>query len=188
MEKFWNVPNVLTIIRFLLVPVYWVLFFFEKTYIPALFIFLTACITDLVDGIIARKFNQVTKYGKVLDPLADKVMQVSALITLVIAGRLHWAFAVIIFAKELYMVVSASFLYKRKVVVSANIIGKIATVVMSIGIVLLFFDFTLEAGRVITNCGIGISVLAAINYTYVTFKQLNGKLPHNDNKEEININ
>lgn len=187
MKEFWNIPNILTLLRFLLVPVYWILFFTETTYIPALFVFITAVLTDVADGIIARKLNMITKYGKVLDPLADKLLQVSALTTLVIAGRLMWLFAVIILVKELYMIICASILFKRKVVVSANYIGKIATVVMCIGIILIMFDVTLEVGRYVTAAGIGISLLAAVNYTLVTLKRFNGNIPSSDNKEEIDI-
>lgn len=187
MKKFWNIPNILTLLRFLAVLVYWIMFFTESTYIPALFVFITAIFTDVADGIIARKLDLVTKYGKVLDPLADKLIQVSALTTLVIAGRLMWLFSVIILVKELYLIVCGSILFKRKVVVCSNYIGKIATVVMSIGIVLIMFDVTLEIGRYVTAAGIGVSLISAVNYTIVTLRRFDGKIPSSDNKEEINI-
>ncbi len=187
MKRFWNIPNILTLLRFLAVPVYWIMFFTESTYIPALFVFITAIFTDVADGIIARKLNMVTKYGKVLDPLADKLIQVSALTTLVIAGRLMWLFSVIILVKELYLIVCGSILFKRKVVVCSNYIGKIATVVMCIGIILIMFDVTLEIGRYITAAGIGVSLISAVNYTIVTLRRFDGKIPSSDNQEEINI-
>ena len=187
MNRFWNIPNILTLIRFLLVPVYWVLFFTETTRIPALFVFITAVFTDLADGVIARKFNQITDYGKLLDPLADKLLQISALMTLVLAGRLAWPFAAIIAVKEVFLIICASVLLKRNVVISADYIGKIATVVMSIGIVLLMFDITLTLGRYVTAAGIGISVLAAINYTIVTLKKFNNNTTCSGNQEETDI-
>ncbi len=187
MKRFWNIPNILTLLRFLAVPVYWIMFFTESTYIPALFVFITAIFTDVADGIIARKLNMVTKYGKVLDPLADKLIQVSALTTLVIAGRLMWLFSVIILVKELYLIVCGSILFKRKVVVCSSYIGKIATVVMCIGIILIMFDVTLEIGRYITAAGIGVSLISAVNYTIVTLRRFDGKIPSSDNQEEINI-
>ena len=187
MKRFWNIPNILTLLRFLAVPIYWIMFFTESTYIPALFVFITAIFTDVADGIIARKLNMVTKYGKVLDPLADKLIQVSALTTLVIAGRLMWLFSVIILVKELYLIVCGSILFKRKVVVCSNYIGKIATVVMCIGIILIMFDVTLEIGRYITAAGIGVSLISAVNYTIVTLRRFDGKIPSSDNQEEINI-
>ena len=187
MKRFWNIPNILTLLRFLAVPVYWIMFFTESTYIPALFVFITAIFTDVADGIIARKLNMVTKYGNVLDPLADKLIQVSALTTLVIAGRLMWLFSVIILVKELYLIVCGSILFKRKVVVCSNYIGKIATVVMCIGIILIMFDVTLEIGRYITAAGIGVSLISAVNYTIVTLRRFDGKIPSSDNQEEINI-
>ncbi|NCB35952.1 MAG: CDP-alcohol phosphatidyltransferase family protein, partial [Clostridia bacterium] len=79
----WNAPNILTMLRLLLIPIYWVLMMVRDNETAALIVFVTASITDLLDGYIARHFNQVTDWGKLFDPLADKLMVVSVMMTLV---------------------------------------------------------------------------------------------------------
>jgi len=186
----FNIPNMLSWFRLLLVPVYWMVFFAEPTLTAAFIVFAIASFTDLLDGYIARKFNMITKYGKVLDPFADKCMIVSAIISLVIAGRLFWLFAAIIAVKEIYMVVCGIILFKRKVVVYSNIMGKVMTFVMFVGLTLLycvtFYEGLQTAGELVVAAAVGISVAAAVFYTYLTIKQLNGRLPPKGS-EDVNI-
>ena len=84
-RKNLNVPNVLTMIRLLLVPVYVVLFVSGQKY-AALVTFLAASLTDLLDGRIARKYNLITDFGKLVDPFADKVMVLTALLSMAIGS------------------------------------------------------------------------------------------------------
>ena len=79
-----NIPNILSLIRLLLVPVFVLLFFAEKTFAAAA-VFVISGITDVLDGFIARKFGFISNLGKVLDPLADKLTQMSAFVCLYIA-------------------------------------------------------------------------------------------------------
>ena len=130
-----NIPNILTIIRFILIP-----FIFTSVvnndYLAALIIFTISAITDVLDGFIARKFNYITDLGKLIDPLADKLTQVSLLLSLAILKILPWWIFAIVFIKECVMVISASFLYKRKdVVVYSKWYGKLATVLFYLAIV-----------------------------------------------------
>ena len=130
-----NIPNILTIIRFILIP-----FIFTSVvnndYLVALIIFTISAITDVLDGYIARKYNYITDLGKLIDPLADKLTQVSLLLSLSILGILPWWIFAIVFIKECVMVISASLLYKRKdVVVYSKWYGKLATVLFYLAIV-----------------------------------------------------
>ena len=84
-RKNLNVPNVLTMIRLLLVPVYVALFVSGQKY-AALVTFLAASLTDLLDGRIARKYNLITDFGKLVDPFADKVMVLTALLSMAIGS------------------------------------------------------------------------------------------------------
>lgn len=81
----WNIPNILTSFRIFLIPVFLVMFYlpFEDARFWAAFIFWLAAITDALDGFIARRFNQFTKFGEFLDPVADKAMVVAALVVIV---------------------------------------------------------------------------------------------------------
>lgn len=131
---FKHVPNILTIIRFLLIP-FIIYFLAINQYIFGVILFIISGITDVVDGAIARKFNFITDFGKLMDPLADKLTQISVLATLMIKELIPvWILAIVI-AKEAVMIAGASFLYGRDVVVSSKWFGKLATVLFFIAIV-----------------------------------------------------
>lgn len=135
---FKHVPNILTIIRFFLVPI--ILFLLlNNNYILA-FVFLTISgLTDILDGFIARKFDLVTNFGKLMDPLADKVTQISILAALAIQNIVPIWILVIVVLKEFLMISGASFLYGKEFVVSSRWYGKLATVLFYIAIVCSLF-------------------------------------------------
>lgn len=127
------VPNVLTIIRFILIPPI-VVNTAHENFISALVLLILSGVTDVLDGYIARKFNYVTDFGKLVDPLADKMTQVAILITLAVKEIIpYWILAIVII-KELAMVIGASFLYKKEFVVSSKWYGKLATVLFYVAI------------------------------------------------------
>ncbi|MBE5779719.1 MAG: CDP-alcohol phosphatidyltransferase family protein [Clostridiales bacterium] len=142
-RKNLNVPNVLTVIRLALVPVYLVLFVMGRKY-AALFTFMAACFTDLLDGKIARKYNLITDFGKVMDPLADKVMVVTAMLSMCIGnkhipGVLPWLAVLIVMAKEGFMIYAGIRLYGKGVVVYSSMAGKVAHCLFILGLVMSYF-------------------------------------------------
>ena len=192
-KKIFNVPNILTFIRLLLVPVYWVAFFHLSIWI-ALSVFLVAFITDWLDGMIARRTNTITNLGKVLDPFADKCMQISAMISVVVIGKLHFVFAILIVVKELFMIISGAFLYQKHVVVYANVFGKLATVLTMVAFLLIYVSIGIVGDASATLLTIGTAVMivalicsyvAFVVYTVKTVQQLKGKKL--DGTENIDI-
>lgn len=148
-RKNLNVPNVLTLIRLFLVPVYVVLFVRGMKY-PALAVFLAASFTDLLDGRIARKYNLITDFGKLMDPFADKVMVLTAMFSMAfgsagIPAVLPWTAVVVLLMKELVMIVGGVILLKNGIVVYSSMIGKVAHCVFIAGLVLSFFHDPLAA-------------------------------------------
>ena len=130
-----NIPNILTIIRFILIPFIFMSVIFHH-YLIGLVIFTISAITDILDGYIARKYNYITDIGKLIDPLADKLTQIFLLLALSILNILPWWILAIVFVKECVMVISASFLYKRKdVVVYSKWYGKMATTLFYLAII-----------------------------------------------------
>lgn len=135
-----NLANKLTVLRIVLVP-FFVAFLLVDA-IPynfafALFFFIIASITDALDGKIARKRNLVTDFGKFLDPLADKVLVVSALVCFVELNLVPSWVVVIIIARE-FMVTSIRLVAvssEKKVVISASIFGKLKTITQMVGII-----------------------------------------------------
>ena len=134
----WTVPNVLTMLRLVLVPVFVVLFL--KGYkMASLAVFAVASLTDMLDGYLARKLNQITDFGKLFDPLADKLMVLSAMVCHAIAGAFPWSAIIIVACKELIMVLGGVFMLGKGVVVYSNYVGKAAQVCFIAALILAFF-------------------------------------------------
>ena len=134
----WTIPNVLTMIRLILVPVFVIVFQAGHTK-WALAIFCAASLTDLLDGYLARKLNQVTDFGKLFDPLADKLMVLTALFCQGAAGVFPWTAIWIVLGKEILMMLGGTFMLNRGIVVSANYYGKTATVFFMASLICSFF-------------------------------------------------
>ena len=135
---FKHVPNILTIIRFLLIPIL-VLFAFEDNYIATFIVLTLSGLTDVLDGYIARKYNFISNFGKLMDPLADKMTQVALLGTLAIQKIIPVWIIVVVIIKEFLMVSGASFLYGKELVVSSKWYGKLTTVLFYVAIVCSLF-------------------------------------------------
>lgn len=135
---FKHVPNILTIIRFLLIPII-VIFAFEDNYIATMIVLTISGLTDVLDGYIARKYNFISNFGKLMDPLADKMTQVALLGTLAIQKIIPVWIIVVVIIKEFLMVSGASFLYGKELVVSSKWYGKLTTVLFYIAIVCSLF-------------------------------------------------
>ena len=143
----WTIPNVLTIIRMLLIPVFVVLFF-KGQKMAALAVFCAASLTDMLDGYLARKLNQITDFGKLFDPLADKLMVLTAMVCQGIAGVFPWIAIIIVAAKELVMVLGGVFMLSKNVVVYSNYVGKAAQVCFIASLILSFFHEKFLEGNV----------------------------------------
>ena len=141
------IPNILTVLRFLLIP--FILYFLVHDQFILAIIFLTLSgITDILDGTIARKFNFITNFGKLIDPLADKITQLSILWMLVSKNIIPLWILVIVLLKEATMVAGASFLYGKELVVSSKWYGKASTVLFYLALVLsmIFKDLQIQNG------------------------------------------
>lgn len=165
-----NTPNKLTIMRMLLVPAMLIVSLFnipgEILGVPLGFIimdiiFIVGALTDKFDGYLARKNNQVTTFGKFLDPIADKILVISAFIILVEKGKIQAWIPVIIIIREFlvsgYRLIAVE---KEGKVVAANVWGKLKTVTQMIAIILAFVDNN-NFGTVF---GTSIGVMGVIPY------------------------
>lgn len=132
------IPNILTIIRFLLIPII-IIFALQDNYIATFIVLTLSGITDILDGYIARKFNFISDFGKLMDPLADKATQVTLLAVLSIQKLIPSWILIIVLVKEFFMIVGASFLYGKELVVSSKWYGKLATVLFYVAIVCSLF-------------------------------------------------
>ena len=161
-----NLPNKLTILRIILVPVFVACFFLPvkgAMYIAAA-VFVIAYFTDMLDGYIARKYNLITDFGKLMDPMADKLLTAAAMIMLTAYGLCSPIATFLTIARELiisaFRLVSAT----QGVVIAAGKIGKLKTLTQFIGIVLILLDNLLfnRIGVPLDQIVIWISVVLAV--------------------------
>ena len=178
-HNIWNIPNALTILRLLLVPVY-VRLFDENRYIAALCVFVAASLTDLLDGYIARKYHLITAFGKLMDPLADKIMVLTVMVTLVLDGRLPGWALIVVAGKETIMVLGGWLLVKMKdIVVFSSAIGKAAQFVFCLGLALSllqesFVSWPVQPGRVFVYAAVALNLAALVYYALDVKRKLSG--------------
>ena len=180
----WTIPNVLTIIRIILIPVFVVLFF-KGEKIAALCVFCAASLTDMLDGYLARKLNQITDFGKLFDPLADKLMVLTAMVCQTFWGPLPLVAVIIVAVKELVMVLGGVFMLSRDVVVYSNYFGKAAQVGFIASLVLSFFHKLFAEGNVmlwgltpdilLLWITVALAILAMTVYAYEAVKMIGNK-------------
>lgn len=142
-----NLPNKLTVLRVVLVPFFVACLLISEipyNYLLSLLIFAAAAITDAMDGKIARKHNLITTFGKFLDPLADKVLVLSALICFISLGVCSPVVVIIVVTRE-FLVTSLRLVAAADgTVIAASIYGKIKTVVQMVSIVIILLMFTVN--------------------------------------------
>lgn len=134
-----KIPNYLTGLRFCLIGVFLV-FFVTDSYMAALITYMVAWFTDLLDGYLARKWDAISDKGKLLDPLADKLLLMTTLICFYSNRWIDLWILIVVLVKELSLIIGGIILYKRRdVVVYADTMGKLATGIFGIGVVMTFF-------------------------------------------------
>lgn len=181
-QKIWNVPNALTMLRMVMIPIYWYLMMNDRYY-WALGVYVVAALTDIADGKIARKYNLITDFGKLFDPLADKLMVISVMLTMVLKGILPILPLIIIAAKECLMVFGGLVMLKKGIVVYAIWIGKAAQATIVSALILSFFYQFLEqypvlgmpVNQLILWIGVGLTLAALVMYGTNAVKQVKAK-------------
>lgn len=172
MGEIWgmNVPNILTTSRFVLIPLFFVLYVNDLS-ITALCVLLVAGATDFLDGYIARRTGQVTVTGSMLDPLADKLLILTVILALLIKNILPWtAFTVMAFREVVMIVGSAIYHFRGLKTVPANLLGKATTVIYYAAITLMFLEQ--PGGVAVLWCGIALSYVTSVIY-FMKFKSIN---------------
>ncbi|MCL2065562.1 MAG: CDP-diacylglycerol--glycerol-3-phosphate 3-phosphatidyltransferase [Candidatus Cloacimonetes bacterium] len=129
-------PNALTLLRVISIPFFVILFMLDKTLIATV-IYIIACITDYWDGKLARKYGIVSNFGKLMDPMADKLLVMSALILLWLPpiSYIHWVVVVIIALREIAVSMLRQHYLKKNIIMAANDWGKLKTTAQMTGII-----------------------------------------------------
>ena len=168
----FNVPNKITIVRVGLIPLFIIVLLAKIPYqnILAAFVFIMLSVSDFLDGYFARKKKQVTEFGKLIDPIADKLLVSTALIFLIGKGVDLWM-AVVIIAREVILTAVRIYLVPSKLVIPASNFGKAKTVVQSIAIVFVLLKLPLS--WYVMLAAVFLTVISGIEYL-VRIKQMTG--------------
>ena len=147
-KQLWTAPNLLTLLRILLIPLFWWLLMYDdgtnrSTRILATLIFFFASMTDLLDGYLARRQGLVTTFGKIADPLADKALTGVALIGLSVLGELYWWVTILIIVREVGVTL-IRFVVLKHGVIPASRGGKLKTIFQMCGIGLFLLPITAD--------------------------------------------
>jgi CDP-diacylglycerol--glycerol-3-phosphate 3-phosphatidyltransferase len=164
-----NVPNVLTVLRILLVPVLVVALLDETGSgdVLAATVFALASFTDAIDGWLARRSDAVTTFGKLMDPVADKLLVIAALVSLVSLERLAAWVAMVIIAREFAVTVTRMAATQQGVVIAANWWGKAKTIVQVAAIFFLIaFDPTPLWVDGLVLAAVAITIVSGIDYFF----------------------
>lgn len=165
-----NLPNWITIFRFFLIPVY-IYFIAQERLYEALAVVALAGLTDVLDGYIARSRQQITTIGKMLDPLADKVLMIAVILSFLYLRFIPWQAAAAIFVREAGMIIGSAIFHLRGYkTVPANLLGKLTTVLYYLAI--LFFFLQLEFAVTYLWAVIILSFITSIIYI-LQFRSLN---------------
>ncbi|MDR2884676.1 MAG: CDP-diacylglycerol--glycerol-3-phosphate 3-phosphatidyltransferase [Deferribacteraceae bacterium] len=141
-----NLPNLLTILRILMVPAYLAVFYSDLQYANqiALVLFVAAALTDILDGYLARKYKLVTNLGKIMDPVADKILVATAMIALVDADRLVAWIAMAMLFRDFAVDALRSIAAAAGTVIAAGPWGKLKTLIQIFALSFLMFGDTLS--------------------------------------------
>lgn len=169
-----NLPNALTVLRVLAVPFIVALLYFPtpSTCAFATLLFLIAILTDLADGFLARKYNQVTNFGKFLDPLADKILIASVLVMLVELGWVQAWVAIIVIVREILVTGLRAIAADKGHVIAADKYGKLKTIMQSVALVPLIYHYPLFGidtawlGSMLLFVAVVLTVYSGWNYLY----------------------
>lgn len=185
-----NLPNKLTLLRIFFIPIFCIFLCIEEwaAQLIAVLIFILASLTDLLDGYIARRDNLVTDFGKLVDPIADKLLVTSGMIFMVAQGRMSAAVVLIFIAREFIVSAFRMLAASRGTVIAADRLGKCKTVAQTLAIIMLIFfkpignSWTLMgragmiAADVVTWIALILSIISCADYIWKNRSIIDRKL------------
>ena len=177
-EKIITIPNILSFFRLCLIPVIVWLYTVKQDYLWTLLILLFSAVTDIVDGIIARKCNMISDFGKAFDPVADKLTQMAMLFCLVSRFPYMMIPFVLLVVKEVFTGITALITIKRTNTVKGAVWhGKLTTIALysMMAIHLLWYNIPSTVSLILVGICIGIMLMSFILYTIQNIKAIKHK-------------
>ncbi len=184
----FTVPNLLTVVRFMGVPLFIWLVLAQKEYGAAVVVLAVMASTDWVDGYIARRFDQTSKLGRVLDPIADRLALIAVAVTLVIAGVVHWLYLAALVVPDAVLLTMTLVFFRGHPDLPVSVVGKVRTGLLLLGTPMLVLSrldtgFSTElfvAAWIVLGLGLIGHWIAAYNYFWAILRKGRMQAQHDD--------
>ena len=169
-KEIFTIPNLLSLFRLILIPVYVAIYLNAKDatdYYLAAGILAVSCLTDMIDGKIARHFNMISSIGKILDPLADKATQFTLIICLTYKYRVLWYLVTLFIVKESFQLIAGGISLRRgKMLKGALFSGKICTTILFLSLIILVMlpELSIKIVNIIASIDAAFMLAAFIDY------------------------
>lgn len=166
-----NLANKLTVIRMILVPIYAIVFLYTDWTLLALALFILAALTDAADGYVARQYQMITDLGKFMDPLADKLLTLTAFVLFTYMGLINPLLVIIIIAREVIISVFRAVAASKQVVIAAGNYGKFKTVLQILSIIMVHLYLIIERSPdvlywLVIAIMVAMTVISGTDYIY----------------------
>ncbi|MFJ5861516.1 CDP-alcohol phosphatidyltransferase family protein [Pseudarthrobacter sp. NPDC092439] len=186
-DSVFTIPNLLTVVRFMGVPLFIWLVLARQEYAAGVIVLAIMASTDWIDGYIARRFDQASKLGRVLDPIADRLAMIAVAVTLVIAGVVHWLYLAALVIPDAVLLVLSLSLFHGHPDLPVSVMGKVRTGLLLLGMPLLVLSRldtpvsgpAYVAAWVVLGLGLVGHWVAAYNYFRAMLRK-GGLQPTND--------
>ena len=178
-KEIWTIPNLLSLFRLALIPVYIFIYLNANSnadYYIAAGILAVSCLTDLIDGKIARHFHMISKVGKILDPLADKFTQFSLILCLAMKNPVLWYLVALFVVKESYQLIAGGINLKKGIMLKGALFsGKVCTTVLFVSLILMvmFPNLSESAISIIFIADMVFMLISFTDYLITYFKREN---------------
>lgn len=174
-KEILTIPNLLSLFRLVLIPVYVLIYLNAKEatdYYLAAGILAVSCLTDMIDGQIARHFHMISSFGKILDPLADKATQFTLIICLAVKYSVLWYLVILFVIKESFQLIAGGINLRKGIMLKGALIsGKICTTVLFLSLIIMVMIPDLEVNiiNIIVIINALFMMIAFINYVIAYF-------------------
>ena len=180
-KEIFSIPNLLSLFRLLLIPVYITIYLNardEDDYFLAAAILAVSCLTDMIDGKIARHFNMITSVGKILDPLADKLTQFALILCLSLRHPVLWYVVGLFFVKEVFQLIGCTIGLRKGLTMTGSLLpGKICTTVLFLSLILMVMLPGIPE-NVVTVIAVVDSIFLILAFVSYAFAFLSKKAKH----------
>ena len=174
-KEICTIPNLLSLFRLVLIPVYILIYLNARDaadYYLAAGILAVSCLTDMIDGKVARHFNMISTVGKILDPLADKATQFTLIICLTIKYKVLWYLMILFIIKESFQLIAGGVNLRRgKMLKGALFSGKICTTILFLSLIVLVMlpELKLNIVKIIAVVDVAFMLAAFVDYIIAYF-------------------